>query len=186
MCIDIVEIWFAIANGLISSIFDRDICSRLIHIFKFRDDKLSKYQWIFTNLGKCIDIIIDLLGIASGQISLNFDKSYLPTSCSYFLCPEDNLSKCQWIFIKPGIHSRCPFFLIVQLIFDYFRGTEKQKRQNASKANNLVEEIKVIKVWSKKILTKFTWYMRILPLYLNKEAFMVYVNSIGTDKPAQF
>ena len=33
MCIDIVEIWFGIANGQISSIFDRVICPRHAHIF---------------------------------------------------------------------------------------------------------------------------------------------------------
>ena len=33
MCIDIVEIWFGIANGHISSIFDGGICPRHAHIF---------------------------------------------------------------------------------------------------------------------------------------------------------
>ena len=33
MCIDIVEIWFGIANGQISSIFDGVICLRHTHIF---------------------------------------------------------------------------------------------------------------------------------------------------------
>ena len=33
MCIDIVEIWFGIAIGQISSIFDRAICLRHAHIF---------------------------------------------------------------------------------------------------------------------------------------------------------
>ena len=33
MCIDIVEIWFGIANGQISSIFDGVICLRHAHIF---------------------------------------------------------------------------------------------------------------------------------------------------------
>ena len=33
MCIDIVESWFEIANGQISSIFDRVICPRHAHIF---------------------------------------------------------------------------------------------------------------------------------------------------------
>ena len=31
--IDIVEIWFGIANGQISSVFDRVICSGYVHIF---------------------------------------------------------------------------------------------------------------------------------------------------------
>ena len=33
MCIDIVEIWFGIANGQISSIFDGVICPRYANIF---------------------------------------------------------------------------------------------------------------------------------------------------------
>ena len=33
MCIDIVEIWFGIAIGQISSIFDGVICQRHAHIF---------------------------------------------------------------------------------------------------------------------------------------------------------
>ena len=33
MCIDIVEIWFGIANGKISSNFDRVICPRHAHCF---------------------------------------------------------------------------------------------------------------------------------------------------------
>ena len=33
MCIDIVEIWFGIANGQISEIFDGVICPRQAHIF---------------------------------------------------------------------------------------------------------------------------------------------------------
>ena len=33
MCIDIVEIWFGIANGQISSIFYGVICPRHAHIF---------------------------------------------------------------------------------------------------------------------------------------------------------
>ena len=54
MCIDIVEIWFGIADGQISSILDRVTCPS---DFSFPDDNLSKYQWIFTKLGMCIDIV---------------------------------------------------------------------------------------------------------------------------------
>ena len=35
MCIDIVEIWFGIANGQISSEFYRVICPRHVHIFVY-------------------------------------------------------------------------------------------------------------------------------------------------------
>ena len=33
MCIEIVEIWFEIVNGQISSVFDGVICPRHVHIF---------------------------------------------------------------------------------------------------------------------------------------------------------
>ena len=36
MCIDIVEIWFGVANGQIPSIFDRVICPGHIYILFFR------------------------------------------------------------------------------------------------------------------------------------------------------
>ena len=41
MCIDIVEIWFGIAYGLISSIFT-ELSARDTPIFSFPDDNLSK------------------------------------------------------------------------------------------------------------------------------------------------
>ena len=59
MCIDIVEIWFGIANGQILSMFDGVICPRHAHIW-FWDDNLSKHQWIFTKLGVhwyCEDLV---------------------------------------------------------------------------------------------------------------------------------
>ena len=58
MCIDILEIWFGIANGQISSNFEvvTNVSARDMPIFSFRDDNLSKYQGILTKLGICIDI----------------------------------------------------------------------------------------------------------------------------------
>ena len=53
-----------------------------IHTF-FQDDNLSKYQWIFTTLGKCIDIVELWFWIADEQISLIFD-SYLLATLLYF------------------------------------------------------------------------------------------------------
>ena len=41
MCIDIVEVWFGIANGQISSIFDRVICPH------DNDEVLSFHVFIF-------------------------------------------------------------------------------------------------------------------------------------------
>ena len=45
--------------------------------FLFPDDNLSKYQWIFTKLGMCIDNVELCFGIANGQI-FKYLQSYLP------------------------------------------------------------------------------------------------------------
>ena len=66
MCIDIVEIWFRITKGQISSNFDGVICPR----FLFPDDNFSKCQGILTKHGTCIDIIKIWFGMANGQILL--------------------------------------------------------------------------------------------------------------------
>ena len=42
--------------------------------FWFLDNNLSKYQWIFTKLGVCIDIVVIWFGIANGQITSMFDS----------------------------------------------------------------------------------------------------------------
>ena len=78
MCIDIVEIWFGIANGQILSNFPPHDSGEIydftldVHVsvhlsvhqpvvrpfvgpFWFPDDNLSKHQWIFTILDMCID-----------------------------------------------------------------------------------------------------------------------------------
>ena len=77
MCIDIVAIWFGIANGQISSIFDGYLPETCPY-FSFRIITSSKHQWIFTKLGMCIDIVEIWFGIANGQIWSTFCQSYLP------------------------------------------------------------------------------------------------------------
>ena len=42
MCIDIVELWFGIANGQISSIFWTELSARDTPIFSFPEYNLSK------------------------------------------------------------------------------------------------------------------------------------------------
>ena len=54
MYIDIVKIRFGIANWRISVL--TVICPPHL-CFSFRGNNLSKYQWIFTTLGMCIDIM---------------------------------------------------------------------------------------------------------------------------------
>ena len=55
MCIDIMEIWFGIANGQFRQIFT-ELSARDTPIFSFPDDNLSKEQGILTKLAICIDI----------------------------------------------------------------------------------------------------------------------------------
>ena len=62
MCIDIVEIWFGVANGQILT----ELSARDTPILSFPDNNLSKLQWIFTKLGMCIDIVEICFGIANG------------------------------------------------------------------------------------------------------------------------
>ena len=76
MGIDMKEIWFGIANGQISSMFNGVTCpqhdnlpklsARDTPIFWFPDDNWSKHQQIFTKLGMCIDIVEIWFGIANG------------------------------------------------------------------------------------------------------------------------
>ena len=47
-------------------------------IFSFLSDNLSKYQWIFTKLDMCIDIVDFRIGIANGQISSILDGVICP------------------------------------------------------------------------------------------------------------
>ena len=52
--------------------------------FSFLVDNLSKHQWIFTNLGMCIDIVEIWFHIANGQISSNFYGVICPKTRPYF------------------------------------------------------------------------------------------------------
>ena len=85
VCIDIVEIWFGIINWKISSIFERVICPRDRSVFSFLDDNFSKYRWIFTKLGVCIDIVEIYFGIADGLSSLIFDRVNCPRHVRIFI-----------------------------------------------------------------------------------------------------
>ena len=94
MCIDIVEIWFGIADGRITSIFD-ELSARDTSVLSFPNDNFSKYQWIWTKRGVCIDIV----KFAIGQISSNFDSDICPDT-SIFSFLDNNLGKSQWVFTK--------------------------------------------------------------------------------------
>ena len=63
--------------------FLTELSARQRSVYAFPDDNFSKYQWIFTRHGMCIDILDICFGIANGQISSIFD-SYLPAIHPYF------------------------------------------------------------------------------------------------------
>ena len=71
MCIDIVEIWFGIANGqILIELSAQDT-------FLFPKNNLNKCQEILTKLWTCIDIKKIWFGIANWQILSIYDKSCL-------------------------------------------------------------------------------------------------------------
>ena len=77
VCIDIMEIWYGIANGQISSNFDGVICPFFFFFFFFffiLGQNLSKSQGILTKLGMCIDMKEIWFRIANGQVSSMFDS----------------------------------------------------------------------------------------------------------------
>ena len=67
--------------------------------FLFPADNLSKYQWIFTKLCMCIDIIEICFGFANGQVLSIFHRVICPDT-SVFLFQDNNLSKSQQIYFK--------------------------------------------------------------------------------------
>ena len=79
-----------------------ELSARDMPKFLFPDDNLSKHKWIFTKLSMCIDFVEIWFRIANGQISSNFEWSYLPETHQYFRFPDENLSKCQGILTKLG------------------------------------------------------------------------------------
>ena len=68
MCIDIVEIWFGIANGQYSLIFT-ELSAHETSVVSFQENNLNKFQWSFTKLDMCIDIVEIWFGVAYRQIS---------------------------------------------------------------------------------------------------------------------
>ena len=73
LCIDVVEIWFGIANEQISSNIAQDT-----PIFLFPDNNFSMCQGILTKLGTYIDIREIWFWIANGQIWSMLDRVMSP------------------------------------------------------------------------------------------------------------
>ena len=71
MCIDIVKIWFGIADGQISSIFDSYLPATRPY-FHFWLITLVNNKWIFTKLGMCIALILwrSVLRLLMGKSSI--------------------------------------------------------------------------------------------------------------------
>ena len=76
MCIDIVEIWFWIANGRISSIFE--LSPGDMSIFSLLDDNLSNCSWIFTKLCVYIDNLEVWFRITNWKLLPIFDRVIFP------------------------------------------------------------------------------------------------------------
>ena len=68
MCIDIVEIWFGIANEQIRQIL-MELSAR---------DSFHTMTCVITKLGTCIDIKVIWFWIPNGQISSVFDRVIYP------------------------------------------------------------------------------------------------------------
>ena len=98
--IDIVEIWFGIVNGQISSIFDSylPVTGPYFHLWMITLVIVNG----FSLNGVCIDIMQICFRIADGQISSIFDSyQYLPATCPYFHFLTITLViNYQWIFTK--------------------------------------------------------------------------------------
>ena len=73
------------------------LSARHTFLFSFLDDNLSKFQWIFTKLDMCIDIVEIWFEIANGQVLLILTE-LSAHHISVLSFPDDNLSKCQLDF----------------------------------------------------------------------------------------
>ena len=63
-------------------------------VFSFMDDNLNKYQWIFTKLGMCLDIVEIDLALLMGKCR-QFLAELSSRNRSVFSFLYDNFSKCQ-------------------------------------------------------------------------------------------
>ena len=61
--------------------FLTECSARHMSTLLFPDKNLSKCQWIFKNLGVCIDIVKIRFGIANGKIPSFFDRVICPSVC---------------------------------------------------------------------------------------------------------
>ena len=64
--------------------FHQQLFAHYTFIFLFLNDSLSKCQWIFTEIGLCIDIVEIWFGIAD-RLILSIFENYLPKIRLYFI-----------------------------------------------------------------------------------------------------
>ena len=80
-------LWFQFPDNVLMGKFHQFLTELSAHhssIFWFPDDSLSKYQWIFMNLGMCNDIVEIWFGIANGQTLSIFHRLIcLPYVCIF-------------------------------------------------------------------------------------------------------
>ena len=91
ICIDIVEIWFWIANGQISSIFDGVICPRQAHIFVSRLTSVNNKEFS-PNLLYALTLRRSALRVLMGKVRQIFTE-LSARDTPIFSFPDDNLSK---------------------------------------------------------------------------------------------
>ena len=94
ICIDIVAIWFRIANGQISSILT-EVSASNTSIFSFSDDKLSKYELngLSSNLVCALTLWRSDLGLLMGSKFCQFLTELSAPDTSRFSFQDNNISK---------------------------------------------------------------------------------------------
>ena len=83
-------------------LFLTEVSARHTSIVSFPGDDLRKYQWIFTELDMCIDMVEICFGNANGHIS-SILTELSARDKSVFLFKDNSLSDCgtPWTFLLP-------------------------------------------------------------------------------------
>ena len=114
--------------------FLTELSARDMSIFSFLDNKLSKWQWIFTKLGVWIYILEIWFGIANRQISLTFDR---------FICSRHD---------NGGVSSD-----YVSIMYKYMYLSRKARKRipsySASNEDSIIMRIRA--VWSESSLSEW-------------------------------
>ena len=142
--------------GLLIGKFSQFLTSCL-SVFLFPDDNSSKYQWIFTKLDVCIDIVETWFGMADEQISLIFyiiiclrhDMTGYYRFTFYFLIGSQLVSHKKY-FTAPG-YAKIVFALSVTVLA-LREGWESETPKNCpGTSKNQCQE-----VWDSQLLKIFS------------------------------